>query len=117
MSSFSQSARSLLFSGVLILVFFAMAHFLKSSIQANPMRSAGSASLGMGILHGAFMPLALVPLLANQDVPIYDVRNTGRPYHIGYIIGVNLCGLIFIPPMVEGIKMGWGLIRKRKHHP
>lgn len=48
-----------------------------------------------GALHGALMPLSLPSLLIGKDVPIYDPLNTGRPYKIGYICGINLCGLFF----------------------
>jgi hypothetical protein len=41
------------------------------------------------------MPLALPSLLLGEDVEIYAAINTGRPYKIGYIIGLNLCGLAF----------------------
>jgi hypothetical protein len=50
---------------------------------------------GMGMLHGALMPIALPSLLMGKDVPIYAASNTGRIYKIGYIAGINLCGLTF----------------------
>jgi hypothetical protein len=30
-----------------------------------------------------------------QDVPIYAPTNTGRGYKLGYIAGINGCGLVF----------------------
>jgi hypothetical protein len=51
---------------------------------------------GFGALHGALMPMALPGLLVGQDVEIYASNNSGRTYKIGYIAGVNMCGLIFI---------------------
>jgi hypothetical protein len=48
-----------------------------------------------GVLHGALMPLSLPTLLIGKDVPIYDSENTGRSYKIGYICGINACGLLF----------------------
>jgi len=48
-----------------------------------------------GALHGALMPLALPALITGHDVPIYAVVNTGRNYKLGYICGINICGLIF----------------------
>jgi hypothetical protein len=48
-----------------------------------------------GALHGALMPLALPSLLMGKDVPIYARDNSGRSYKIGYICGINLCGLLF----------------------
>lgn len=50
---------------------------------------------GWGVLHGACMPLALPALLMGRDVCIYAERNTGRSYKLGYIAGINLCGLVF----------------------
>ena len=49
----------------------------------------------MGMLHGALMPTALFSLLLGKDVPIYATHSTGRIYKIGYIVGINLCGLVF----------------------
>lgn len=50
---------------------------------------------GWGLAHGACMPMALPALLLGQDVPIYAERHAGRPYKLGYIAGINLCGLVF----------------------
>lgn len=50
---------------------------------------------GWGMAHGACMPLALPALLVGRDVPIYAEPNTGRGYKLGYIAGINLCGLVF----------------------
>ena len=49
----------------------------------------------LGCAHGALMPMALPSLLMNKDVPIYAVANRGRIYKIGYICGINLCGMMF----------------------
>ena len=49
----------------------------------------------MGVAHGALMPIALPALLMGNDVPIYAPKNIGRLYKIGYIAGINLCGLLF----------------------
>lgn len=49
----------------------------------------------MGALHGALMPVAAPSLLMGQDVPIYASANTGRGYKLGYIAGINGCGLVF----------------------
>lgn len=54
-----------------------------------------TADFKYGALHGALMPLSLPSLLIGQDVPIYDIDNTGRSYKIGYICGINACGLLF----------------------
>ena len=52
-----------------------------------------------GMLHGALMPIALPSLVLGRDVPIYAAVNSGRFYKIGYIIGINLCGLVFFGPL------------------
>ncbi|HZI32097.1 MAG TPA: hypothetical protein VFF11_07130 [Candidatus Binatia bacterium] len=57
------------------------------------------AGFGYGLLHGAMMPISLPSLVVGRDVPIYDDNNSGRIYKIGYICGVNICGLIFIGPL------------------
>jgi hypothetical protein len=56
---------------------------------------ADIAGFGRGVVHGALMPVALPSLVAGRDVPIYAPRNTGRAYKLGYIAGINLCGLVF----------------------
>jgi hypothetical protein len=58
----------------------------------GPERSAG---FRLGILHGGLMPVALPSLLLGKDVPIYADRNQGRTYKLGYIVGINACGLLF----------------------
>jgi hypothetical protein len=54
---------------------------------------------GYGMLHGALMPLALPSLLLGQDVEIFAPDNSGRLYKIGYICGINVCGLSFFGPL------------------
>jgi hypothetical protein len=61
-----------------------------------PDRAAG---FGYGMLHGALMPLSLPSLVTGHEVRIYDDNNTGRFYKIGYICGVDLCGIAFIGPL------------------
>jgi len=53
------------------------------------------AGFHMGLLHGMLMPAALPGLLMGQDLPIYAPNNSGRPYNIGYIFGINTCGTLF----------------------
>lgn len=64
---------------------------------AFPQKS--TVGFGYGMLHGALMPIALPSLVVGRDVPIYDTENTGRFYKIGYICGINLCGIAFFGPM------------------
>ena len=50
---------------------------------------------GYGMMHGALMPMALPALVMGRDVSIYQADNSGRTYKLGYIVGINLCGLVF----------------------
>jgi hypothetical protein len=54
-----------------------------------------TADFKWGVLHGALMPLSLPALVMGKDVPIYAPDNSGRGYKVGYICGINLCGLVF----------------------
>ena len=53
------------------------------------------AGFWLGAVHGFLMPAALPSLLAGNDVPIFAINHTGRDYKLGYICGINLCGLVF----------------------
>lgn len=55
----------------------------------------GSLGFGYGVLHGGLMPMALPSLVMGQNVDIFAANNSGRLYKLGYIVGINLCGLIF----------------------
>ncbi|MGH7952326.1 MAG: hypothetical protein ACREFE_10455 [Limisphaerales bacterium] len=54
---------------------------------------------GYGIVHGALMPLSLPSLLMGKDVTIYAADNSGRSYKLGYIVGIDVCGLVFFGPL------------------
>ena len=54
-----------------------------------------AAGFRIGMVHGALMPVALPALLLGRDVPIFLNANPGRIYKLGYIAGINLCGLVF----------------------
>lgn len=54
---------------------------------------------GYGTLHGALMPMALPSLVTGRDVDIFAANHSGRPYKIGYIAGINLCGLLVFGSM------------------
>jgi hypothetical protein len=57
------------------------------------------AGFARGMLHGALMPIALPSLVMGKDVPIFSANNVGRFYKIGYIVGINVCGLAFFGPL------------------
>jgi len=65
-----------------------------------------TAGFGLGILHGALMPLALPSLVLGRDVEIFAADNSGRFYKIGYICGIDICGLVFIGPLFWRPKRG-----------
>jgi hypothetical protein len=48
-----------------------------------------------GFAHGGLMPMALPSLVIGKDVPIFAENNNGRFYKLGYICGINVCGLVF----------------------
>jgi hypothetical protein len=64
--------------------------------RASPLGYPKERTLGFsyGALHGALMPMALPSLVMGQNVEIFAANNSGRPYKIGYIVGINLCGLV-----------------------
>lgn len=49
----------------------------------------------LGTVHGALMPIALPALVLGRNVPIYAPHGDARIYKLGYIAGINLCGLFF----------------------
>lgn len=50
---------------------------------------------GHGFAHGGLMPMALPSLVIGKNVPIFAENNNGRFYKLGYICGINVCGLLF----------------------
>ena len=58
-------------------------------------RPENRAGFWLGTIHGFLMPAALPSLVEGENVPIFAANNTGRNYKLGYIAGINLCGLIF----------------------
>ena len=65
-----------------------------------------TSGFGLGMLHGAMMPLALPSLVLGRDVEIFAADNSGRFYKIGYICGIDICGLVFIGPLFWRPKRG-----------
>ena len=81
-------------TAMLVLLAFAIGWTL-NRIEVAFEKQNRRAGFGRGIIQGALMPMALPNLAIGQDVAIYAVNNTGRPYKLGYTMGVNVCGLIF----------------------
>jgi hypothetical protein len=48
-----------------------------------------------GVAHGGLMPMAMPSLIIGKDVEIFAHNNNGRFYKLGYICGINACGLLF----------------------
>jgi hypothetical protein len=63
--------------------------------QLKTYRADQTAGFWIGLVHGAVMPAALPCLLAGKDVPIFTANNTGRTYKVGYLFGINCCGMVF----------------------
>jgi hypothetical protein len=82
--------KSVLLTAVCVILGLAQAWM--ASWSYKPDRVAG---FSIGLWHGMLMPAALPGMLMGQDLPIYAPNNTGRPYNIGYAMGINGCGLLF----------------------
>ena len=59
-----------------------------------------------GFAHGGLMPMALPSLIIGKDVPIFATKNNGRFYKLGYICGINVCGLLFFGFGFGGLPKG-----------
>ena len=77
---------------IAVCVILGVAQAWMASWSYKPDRVAG---FPIGLWHGMLMPAALPGLLMGQDLPIYAPNNTGRPYNIGYAMGINGCGVLF----------------------
>ena len=60
-----------------------------------------------GFAHGGLMPMAMPSLIMGKNVDIFANNNNGQFYKLGYICGINVCGLIFFG-------LGFGGLPKRK---
>ncbi len=70
-----------------------------------------------GMAHGACMPMALPALVMGHDVSIYGAHNSGRSYKLGYIAGINLCGLVFFGGAFWGPKRTSSCPFNQSHGP
>ena len=57
-----------------------------------------------GMVHGGLMPMALPALVIGHDVEIFAANNNGRLYKLGYICGINICGLLFFGFSFGGLR-------------
>jgi hypothetical protein len=84
---------------VLAVVTVAVGWFYAWGVAVGVSEKNRPTGFGWGVLHGALMPLSLPSLVIGKEVQIYEPDNSGRTYKIGYICGVDLCGLVFIGPL------------------
>jgi len=81
---------------IIVLTAFALVlGFVQSWASSRCYQPDHVAGFGMGLLEGALMPAALPGLVLGRDLPIYAPNNSGPPYKIGYIVGLNTCGTLF----------------------
>lgn len=55
--------------------------------EINPGNKAG---FWAGIWHGAIIIITFIISLFTNDVGVYEINNTGWPYNLGFIIGLNI---------------------------
>ena len=55
--------------------------------EINPGNKAG---FWFGVWHGIIIIVTFVVSLFTNDVGIYETNNTGWPYNLGFIIGLNI---------------------------
>lgn len=85
-----------IFRRVLLVIVFALAMgWAQGQLSRVMHRSAGTAGFVIGLVDGGTMPLALPTLLVGDNPPLFATDHNGRPYKIGFILGINLIGLIF----------------------
>ena len=77
---------------VLLSLLLGVGHGWAASRLYSPTRLAG---FHTGVLEGILMPAALPSLLLGKDLPIYAPNNIGRGYNIGFLLGINFCGMVF----------------------
>ncbi len=77
---------------VLLGLLLGVGHGWAASRLYSPARVAG---FHTGVLEGILMPAALPSLLLGKDLPIYAPNNIGRGYNIGFLLGINFCGMVF----------------------
>lgn len=55
--------------------------------EINPENKAGFL---YGVWHGAIIIITFIISLFTNDVGLYEINNTGWPYNLGFIIGLNI---------------------------
>jgi hypothetical protein len=89
------SVRRLITKAAILVTVGILFGWLYARVSPGLFPNEGRAGFGRGIAHGALMPMALPSLIMGKEVEIYAANNSGRAYKLGYIVGINVCGLIF----------------------
>lgn len=85
---FKNKSCLLLFIVILALVFMSCAPGNENWDQEkNPGNKAG---FWAGLWHGAIIIVTFIVSLFTDDVGLYEINNTGWPYNLGFIIGLNV---------------------------
>jgi hypothetical protein len=66
---------------------------------ANPLVNKADANkrvagIWMGVWHGIISPITLLISFSNPNVQMYEVRNDGSQYNLGFLVGVALVFVI-----------------------
>lgn len=77
---------------LLILLLILVAAFLISgcadrNLGEGSAGSDGVADFWAGLWHGLILPVAFVISLFDEGVGIYEIRNSGNLYNLGFVIG------------------------------
>ena len=67
--------------------------------DANPDVAGDGAGFWLGLWHGLILPVTFVVSLFNDSVGIYQVRNTGHLYDLGFVLGA---GGLSLPGFLSG---------------
>ena len=95
MTILSPPLKKILFGALRLLLVGVVLGWLYAWASPKVYPPEGKLGFGFGCIHGALMPMALPSLVMGHNVEIFAANNSGRGYKLGYIIGINVCGLVF----------------------
>ncbi|MBB1159521.1 MULTISPECIES: hypothetical protein [Amycolatopsis] len=88
--------RRLAASGVLLALMPALA---ACAARADALAEPGlSPGFWLGLWHGFICPITFLVSLFNDHVGIYEVRNNGHLYDLGFVVGAVLVASVFHGP-------------------
>ena len=64
--------------------------FLTSCAPGNEKFDVDPAGFWMGLWHGFISLVTFIISLFNNEVGIYEVKNSGWPYNLGFILGIMI---------------------------